>query len=120
MSTVSKTLREHLKELSALGVDGPSAIAQEVSDIAWGFWRHLSVATRAELKVPMVLPGPDRQVFFTWCRGSHCLEAEIRAGGPIVIAYCDTTSGIAEDYSLESDAIIPPELIDRLRLFAQP
>ena len=120
METVSKTLQEHLKELSALGVDRPPSIAQHTSDVAWSFWREISVATRANLKVPMVLPGPDRQVFFTWCDGPHCLEAEIRARGPIVIAYCDTASGVSQDYSLESDAPIPPELTERLGLFARP
>ena len=120
MENVSKTFQEHLQELSALGVDGPPSIAQQTSDVSWSFWRELSAATRGNLKVPVVLLGPDRQVFFTWCDGPHCLEAEIRASGPIVIAYCDTASGVAEDYTLESDAPIPPELTGRLGLFARP
>jgi hypothetical protein len=120
MSTVSKTLQEHLDELARLRVDGTSSIAPEASDGAWSLWRDLSEATGGELRLPMVLPGPDRQVFFTWCAGSHCLEAEIRAGGPIVIAYCDTATDVAEDYSLETDSPIPPELTERLKLFGSP
>ena len=120
METVSKTLQEHLQELSALGVDGSTSITQQTSDAAWSLWRELSAATPGNLRVPMVLPGPDRQVFFTWCHDSHCLEAEIRAGGPIVIAYCDSASGVSEDYSHESDAPIPPELIERLGRFTRP
>ncbi len=120
METISKTLLEHLKELSALGVNGCPSIAQQTSDVAWSFWRELSVATRGNLKVPMVLPGPDRQVCFTWCHGPHCLEAEIRASGPTVVAYCDSASSVCEDYSLESNTSIPPELTERLGLFARP
>jgi hypothetical protein len=117
MSTVSKTLREHLEELARPGGDGPASIAREASEGAWHFWRALSEATGGELKVPIVLPGPDRQVFLTWSHGSRCLEAEIGAGGPIAIAYCDSATGLAEDYAVESDAPIPPELTERLRLF---
>jgi hypothetical protein len=120
MSTVSKTLQEYLDELARLGADGTSAIAPAASDAAWTFWRDSSEATGRELRVPTVLPGPDQQVFFTWCHGSHCLEAEIRAGGPIVVAYCDTATDHAEDFTLEADAPIPPKLTERLKLFGLP
>ena len=120
MATVSNTLLEHLEELSTLGVDGSSSIVPQTSDAAWRIWQELSVAAGGNLRVPMVLPGPDRQVFFTWCHGSHCLEAEIPARCPIVIAYCDTASGVSEDYSLETDDPVPPELTERLGLFAKP
>jgi hypothetical protein len=99
------------------GIADQELVTPGVARLAWQAWTALSNSMSNALLVPDACPGPNGELLYTWDRDGHHLELEIFSDAPAEFFYENDGSGEAWEAAFVIGEPVPPEALDRLRLF---
>jgi hypothetical protein len=99
------------------GIVDQELVTPRLARRAWQAWTALSDSVGNALLVPDACPGPNGELLYTWDREGHHLELEIFPDAPAEFFYENDNSGEVWEAAYVIGEPIPPEALDRLRLF---
>lgn len=99
------------------GIADQELVTPRVARLAWQAWTALSNSLSNALLVPDACPGPNGELLYTWDREGHHLELEIFPDAPAEFFYENDGSGEVWESAYVIGEPVPPEALDRLRLF---
>jgi hypothetical protein len=99
------------------GIADQELVTPRLARLAWQAWTALSNSMSNALLVPDACPGPNGELLYTWGRDGHHLELEIFADAPAEFFYENDSSGEVWESAFVIGEPVPPEVLDRLRLF---
>jgi hypothetical protein len=108
---------EHKQYLQRVSTEGsPPLITQATAKKSWDLWLAVRSAVGVSIPVPSAGTGPDGQMFYSWDKGIHHLEAEVFPDRAAEFFYRNRQTGElwGEDYA---GGTLPDDLLAKLRLF---
>ena len=108
---------EHRQFLQRVSTEGkPPLITRATAKKSWDLWLAVRKAAGPFLPIPSAGTGPDGVLFYSWDKGAHHLEAEIRPDRDTEFFYRNRSTGRlwGEDHA---GGALPADLLDKLSLF---